>query len=66
CGAQVMELTGASANGHRGGAHPLDSLVAAGEPGHGDPRSEPVSRGAGAGEEISPIEDLGRPVQTGS
>jgi hypothetical protein len=67
CGAQVMELAGTSANGHRDAPHPIDALVGAGEPDiHSESRPEPVSWQDAPSEDVSPAEDLGRPVQTSS
>ncbi len=82
CGAQVMEVAGPRGNGQHSAAHPIDALVAAGEPNahaagepnaHRENRPEPVSgeeilgsEDVSLGEDASPVEDLGRPVQTSS
>jgi hypothetical protein len=77
CGAQVMERTVASGNGHRGSApHPIDALVGAAESG-GDRETErggrletesPFGESQPSFEsgEAKPADDLGRPVQTSS
>jgi hypothetical protein len=70
CGAQVMERTVASGNGHRSSPHPIDALVGVDGPG-GEGEIERSSRGkdrrdAAGGEEARPHEDLGRPIQTSS
>jgi hypothetical protein len=62
CGAQVMERTVASGNGHRNAPHPIDALVGVTEPNaEGETQLDPGNR-----EESQPTEDLGRPVQTNS
>ncbi|HEV7938806.1 MAG TPA: hypothetical protein VGP18_12400 [Solirubrobacteraceae bacterium] len=70
CGAQVMERTVASGNGHRKSAsHPIDALVGVVESGAGSEtersgrrEAQPVSESR----EAQQAEDLGRPVQTNS
>ena len=70
CGAQVMERTVASGNGHTRTPHPIDLLAGASRSGSdGAPeRNDDGEDSAGAWnrEETQPTEDLGRPVQTNS
>lgn len=62
CGAQVMERTVASGNGHHSAPHPIDALMGVTEPSvEGETQPDHGGR-----EEPQPTEDLGRPVQTNS
>jgi hypothetical protein len=70
CGAQVMERTVASGNGHHGSApHPIDALVGIGESGGGSETERSGHRETQPSfenREAQQAENLGRPVQTSS
>jgi hypothetical protein len=70
CGAQVMERSTDNGNGRHAAPHPIDLLAVATESGS-DGATERSNDGGtrpalGNGKETQPVEDLGRPVQTGS
>ena len=69
CGAQVMERTVASGNGHHSAPHPIDALMGAVES-DGDSKTERSghreTQPGSENREAAQAEDLGRPVQTNS